>query len=156
MVMTLKLQDKKKKGGDMKDTFLLPVIELIRLEEHHDFGTFGILKVNKTVFCVTLEPPDKENVQNISSIPAQQYICYRHNSPTFGDTFKIMGVPDRSEVLFHAGNIVKHTKGCIILAQYFGKLKGNRAVLNSGNTFKQFMHVMRDFKFFHLTIKEVY
>ena len=121
---------------------LMPILELIRLEEHHLFGTFGILKINKSVFCVTLEPPDKENIQNKSSIPAQQYECHKFNSPTFGKTYKIMGVPERTNVLLHAGNLVKHTKACIILAQYFGKLKGNKAVLNSGTTFKNFMTIM--------------
>jgi len=135
---------------------LLPVLELIRLEEHSLFGTFGVLKINKSVFCVTLEQPDRENIQNRSSIPAQQYECCKFNSPTFGKTYKIMGVPGRTNVFFHAGNLVKHTKGCIILAQYFGKLKGNRAVLNSGNTFENFINIMKPYEVFHLTIKEVF
>ena len=134
----------------------LPIIELIRLEEHSSFGTFGILKINKSVFCVTLEPSDRENVKNTSSIPAQQYICCKHLSPKYGKTFKVMEVPGRSNVLFHSGNLAKHTRGCILLAQYFGKLKGNRAVLNSGNTFDQFMGIMKDISFFNLTIREVY
>lgn len=140
----------------MNNTFLLPVVELIRLEENHSFGTFGVLKINKSVFCVTLEPSDKGNVKNISSIPAQQYICYKFKSPTVGETFKVLNIPGRDDILFHAGNIIEHTKGCILLAQYFGKLKGVRAVLNSGKTFKQFMAIMRAYKFFHLTISEDY
>ena len=132
------------------------IVEIIRLEEDFLHGTFGILKIDKAVFCVTLEPPDRENVQNISSIPVQQYECHRHNSPKYGDTFKIMNVPGRDSVLFHAGNVAKHTKGCILLAQYFGKLKGNKAVLNSGATFKNFMRIMEGLDYFHLTIKEVF
>lgn len=135
---------------------LLPILELIRLEEHHLFGTFGVLKINKSVFCVTLEPSDRENIRDKSSIPAQQYECHKFNSPTFGKTYKVMGVPGRTNVLFHAGNLIKHTKGCIILAQYFGKLKGNRAVLNSGKTFKTFMNIMEPYDVFHLTISEHY
>lgn len=134
----------------------IPIVRLIRLEENEEHGTFGILSINAQVFCVTLEPSDRENTPNTSSIPAQQYICHRHNSPKYGETFKVMGVPGRSNVLLHAGNIAKHTKGCILLAQYFGKLKGGRAVLNSGKTFKEFMHLMKDQDSFHLTIKESY
>lgn len=134
----------------------LPIVELIRLEEDESHGTFGVLKINKSVFCVTLEPPDRENVRNKSSIPAQQYICYKHKSLKFGETFKIMYVPGRDNVLFHAGNFDEYTQGCIFLAQYFGKLKGNRAILNSGETFKRFMAIMKGIKFFHLTIREVY
>lgn len=134
----------------------MKIVELIRLEENHDHGTFGVLKINKEVFCCTLEPPDILNAQNVSSIPAQQYICERYNSPNFGNTFKVINVPGRSSVLIHAGNIVQHTKGCIILGQFFGKLIGDRAVLNSGKTFKSFMSIMNGVDEFHLTIREVY
>lgn len=135
---------------------MIPIVELIRLEEHNSFGTFGVLKINKSVFCVTLEPADRLNAQNVSSIPAQQYICYRHNSPTFGKTFRVTEVPERANILFHPGNTINHTAGCIIMAEYFGKLKGTRAVLNSGKTFENFMSIMSDIEFFHLTIREVY
>ena len=136
--------------------WIRPIVEIIRLEEDFLHGTFGVLKINKSVFCVTLEPPDRENVRNLSSIPVQQYECHRFDSPRYGDTFKIMNVPGRDNVLFHGGNIAKHTKGCILVAQYFGKLKGNRAVLNSGATFKNFMRIMEGHDSFHLTIKELY
>ena len=54
---------------------MIPSIEIIRLEENHEHGTFGILRINKEIFCCTLEENDEENASNISSIPAQQYIC---------------------------------------------------------------------------------
>ncbi len=140
----------------MDEMLFIPVSELYRLEEHNSFGTFGVLKINKSVFCVTLEPSDMENKQNISSIPAQQYICMKHKSPRYGNTFKIMNVPDREDVLFHPGNVVEHTRGCILLAEHFGKLKGKKAVLNSGKTFKRFMEIMKNVSYFHLTIHEIY
>ena len=133
-----------------------PIIELVRLEENEEFGTFGVLKINKEVFCVTLEPGDLENKWNRSSIPAQQYICRLINSPMFGRTFEITNVPDRDHVLFHAGNRVKDTLGCVLLAQFFGKLKGDRAVLNSGATFERFMQIMAGIDEFHLTVQEVF
>ena len=131
-----------------------PIVEIIRLEEDFLHGTFGVLKIDKAVFCVTLEPPDRLNKQNVSSIPAQQYECYHIVSPKYGETFKVMNVPHRADILFHAGNIAVDTGGCILLGQYFGKLKGDRAVLNSGATFKNFMRVMQGEDYFHLTIKE--
>jgi len=135
---------------------MLPIIEIIRLEENFKYGTFGVVKINKQVFCVCLEPADLENKQNVSSIPAQQYLCQRYSSARYPNTFQIMNIPNRNYVLFHAGNTIEHTKGCILLAQYFGKLKGNRAVLNSGLTFKSFMHIMARIDRFHLTISENY
>ena len=68
----------------------------------------------------------------------------------------VNNVPGRDLVLFHPGNRVKDTLGCIVMAQYWGKLQGDRAVLNSGNTFKAFMEIMEPFDVFHFTIKEVY
>lgn len=133
------------------------VVELIRIEENEIYGTFGVLRINKEAFCVTLEPADHENASNISSIPSQQYICSRVNSPKYGNTFEVLNVPGRSHVLFHAGNTKDHTKGCILLAQYYDKLKGDRAVLNSGRTFEIFNErIMNGIATFHLTIKEEY
>lgn len=132
------------------------ILELIRLEENHDFGTFSILKINKKVFCVGLEPADLLNAPFISSIPAQQYTCKRVNSHKYGPTWEVERVPGRLAILFHAGNVVENTEGCIILAEHFGKLRGDRAVLNSGVTFKNFMRVTNNSVKLHLTIREVY
>jgi len=132
------------------------IAEIIRLEEDYKYGTFGVLKIDKQVFCATLEPSDLLNMRGKSSIPAQQYRCHRQYSTNFGWTFKVNDCPGRTGILFHAGNYVKDTAGCIILGQYFGKLKDNRGVLNSGNTFKKFMDIMDGQDEFHLTIREVY
>ena len=136
--------------------FLVPSLELIRLEEDEEFGTFGVLRINKILFCATLEPPDRENIPNRSSIPAQQYSCSPFNSPKFGYTYKVDKVPGRSYVLFHAGNLVEDTQGCILLGQYWGKLGGDRAVKNSGATFKSFMNIMKGQKLIKLSVTEVY
>jgi len=132
-----------------------PCVEIIRLEETTEYGTFGVLKIQKAVFCVTLEPADRLNAPNVSSIPAQQYWCYRIVSPKFGETFEVKDVPGRSSILFHPGNVDEHTQGCIIMAEHFGKIGKSRGVLNSGATWTKFMNKM-DVPGFHLTIREVY
>lgn len=134
---------------------IIPTGKIIRLEESFQ-GTFGVFLICSQVFCVTLEPTDKFNERNISSIPAQQYTCKKIRSPRFGETFEIADVPGRSHVLFHKGNVGSSTAGCVLLAQYFGKLQGNRAILNSGATFKKFMEIMKDVDTFNLTIRECY
>lgn len=135
---------------------MLPVVRLIRLEEDESFGTFGVLVVQAEVFCVTLEPADMENAPSVSSIPAQQYACQKVISPKYGETFEITKVPGRTHILFHAGNVIGDTAGCILLAQHFGKLRGDRAILNSGKTFVAFMSKMGKFERFKLTVKEHY
>lgn len=129
------------------------ILEIVRLEESSE-GTFGILKINKSIFCATLEPRDEENQVNISSIPAQQYIIKPYNSPTHGPTWRVENVPNRSYILFHAGNVVAHTAGCIILGEATGKLRTERQLVNSGNTFNQFKQLLGDARRHHLTIHE--
>jgi len=135
---------------------LNPIVTILRVEEDENYGTLGVLLLNAEAFCVTLEPPDLENAQNVSSIPAQQYVCERTDSDRYGKTFEIKHVPGRTHVLFHAGNVAAHTKGCVLLGEYFGKLRGQRAVLNSGKTFSLFMEALADYYRFKLTIREVY
>ena len=48
------------------------------------------------------------------------------------------------------------TAGCIIVAEHFGKLGEDRAVLNSGVTFAKFMRRLEGFSRCHLTVIEVY
>lgn len=135
---------------------MLPVVELIRLEENSDFGTLGILKVNKEIFCCTLEPNDMENTPYISSIPAQQYTCKRYSSSKYPNTFQIMDVPNRSKILFHPGNKIKDTAGCILLGKMFYDLAYDRGIANSGATFNRFISTMEPYSEFHLTIHEFY
>ena len=129
--------------------------EIIR-HEVGDTGTIGLMKLDKRVFCMTLEPKDMLNKPNVSSIPSGQYICVRDVSPRFGETFIVLEVPDRSHILFHPLNVVGDTEGCIGLGEHVGKLRGQRAILNSGKTFKRFMQEMTGEDRFHLTIKEEY
>ena len=132
------------------------ILELIRLEENDQFGTFGVLKIDKQVFCVTLEPSDRLNAPFVSSIPAQQYICKKVISPRYGETFEVTKVPNRTNILFHPGNEMRDTEGCILLAQHWGKLNHNRGILNSGVTFRNFINKLRADEEAHLTIKEIY
>ncbi len=62
----------------------------------------------------TLENPWKNNKMRESCIPQGDYKIVKHTSPTFGETFWIQGVKDRSEILIHAGNFVDDTLGCIL------------------------------------------
>ena len=133
----------------------MKIVEIIRHEESEQ-GTIGILKIDKEVFCFTLEPSDFLNEINKSSIPTGQYLCSKIMSPNFGETFEITNVPNRTKILIHKGNISANTTGCVILGQTISKLKGQRSVLNSGKTFDDFMHVMTDEQVFHLTISTHY
>ena len=134
------------------------ILELIRLEESKN-GTIGVLKINKQVFCFTLEPSDRENISNVSSIPAQQYLLTPYVSAKHPDTYQVIDVPGRTLILIHAGNIVDHTAGCILVGSGVGKLSTypeKRAILNSGITFNLLLNVLKTGNNNHLTISEVY
>lgn len=133
---------------------MIEKVELIRLEKGAS-GTFGVLRLDGNVFCVTLEPPDDGNVRNESCIPVGVYRCRRIDSPRFGSTFEVEDVPGRSHILFHPGNVKGDTRGCVLLGKYFGLLRGDRAVLNSGRTFNRFMEQCLDVESFSFVIDEM-
>lgn len=130
------------------------IVEIIRLESSQD-GTFGMLRIDKQLFCATLEPRENDNQQNISCIPAQPYQVHPVESPRFGGTFEVQDVPGRSHILFHAGNFAESTEGCILIGEHVGKLKDQRAIVNSGATFKRFLAEIGR-KPFRLIIYEAY
>jgi len=111
-------------------------IEIIRLEQTSH--TLGALRIDGKAFCATLEEPWRDNERLVSCIPVGEYKAVKINSARFGDTLRIEDVNGRSGILFHSGNTTEDTSGCIILGQYWGKLKNHRAVLNSGATFRAF------------------
>lgn len=119
-------------------------------------GTYGVLIDGTRPFAVTLERPWLNNEKSISCIPAGQYTCRRVRSPKFGNTFEVTGVPGRSHILFHKGNQVEETQGCILVAEQFGKLgNGNVAVLQSGQGFTEFMLLLAGLDEFTIGILEV-
>lgn len=136
----------------MASTKVFPFFRLIRIA-YLDKSTFGVLLQNKTPFCLTLERPWLENKRNVSCIPEGTYICHRVKSPKFGDTFEVTEVPERSHILFHSGNIVEDTHGCIVTGEQYEKLGGENAVLASGKAFREFKNKLKGIDQFILTIE---
>ena len=79
--------------------------------------------------CKTLELPWKQNENRVSSIPTGTYkITHRgaHQSQKYSyPHFKVWGVEGRSAILIHAGNIYKHTLGCILPGKLFQDINGD-------------------------------
>lgn len=129
-------------------------LKLIRVAQTQD-GTFGVLLDCNIPFCLTLERRWLNNKRNVSCIPAGLYLCRRIQSPHFGNTFKVLSVPKRKDILFHKGNINDDTHGCIIVGEYFEPLGSKNAVRASGKAFKEFLFKTNGINEFLLTIKEV-
>jgi len=111
----------------------------LRRLEHTDDGTFGVFILPTGVACYSLELPWRNNEPNISCIPTGEYHCKVRKSPRFGKCYHVTGVPRRSYILIHSGNLGgdinlgkrTHVKGCIMPGRYRGTIGDQRAVLGS-------------------------
>jgi len=116
---------------------------MIRLEKSSQ-GFIGVLLLDSVIFCFTLELDD-------TFLKQGSYHCERFHGTKWPNTFEIE-VPGHTAVFFHAGNTEADTRGCILLGATTGKLKGDRAVLNSGDTFKKFLAVTKNMNNFSLFV----
>lgn len=126
--------------------------KLIRIS-HTTNATFGVLLEEDIPFCLTLERPWLGNIKSISCIPKGLYVCERVKSPKFGDTFEIVDVEARSHILFHKGNLSDDTHGCVLVGEQFEPLRGENAVLASGQAFTEFIIRTNDINTFVLSIE---
>lgn len=127
-------------------------VRMVRVEMS-DKGAIGVLLLDSVIFCYTLQPD--VNDPNRFYLPAGDYLCRRFHGEKWKDTFEVI-VPGHTALLFHPGNIEEESKGCTLLGETTGKLKGDRAVLNSGATFKAFMDYAKDVVSFPLRIVDCY
>ena len=103
----------------------------------------GTLVINQHRFDV-LEPPWRDNRSNISCIPTGEYRCRfmaRSSSGKYRNVYHLQSVDGRFGILIHNGNIVNHTKGCLIIGKRRGRLGGRRAVLNSRSALRELTRI---------------
>lgn len=117
---------------------------IIKRLEATPVSTRGVLFIDDRLFCLTLELPWRENRPNISCIPTGQYKIKRIHSPKFGNTFEIIDVPGRSEILLHAGNSSRDTRGCVLLGHWYSYLNILPAVMDSRKAFDEFLERVKD------------
>jgi hypothetical protein len=130
-------------------------VRLVRVSEHNG-ATLGVLCVEGAPELVTLEDVWRDNETMVSCIPVGRYKLVRHKSQRFGITYKVMDVPNREHILFHAGNTHRDTNGCILLGLQYGKFDSHSAVLASKSAFLRFMQLMQDVPEAQLTIIDAY
>jgi len=124
---------------------------ILRIGRDDDAMSQGVMLHLGVAFAVTLELPDMNNEPEKSCIPAGTYVCKRVQSPKFGDTFEITGVPGRTNILFHKLNEVRQTLGCVGVAE---KFVGN-GIGESMEGFNEFMAKLKDRDSFMLSILDV-
>lgn len=135
-------------------------IEILRVVTQPKHPTRGVLIFNQDIIGTTLELPWEGNIRKVSCIPLGLYECKRvYDRKTSGGlfiptTFEVMDVPNRDGILFHIGNTVNDTQGCILIGLGFGIIEKKRAILNSKLGFDMFLDSVRGVNEFTLRIRD--
>jgi len=129
-------------------------LDLIRLRTDPTVGTLGILRIDGILKFTTLEPYKFGNIRNKSCIPLSQYVLKHYSSAKYKNTLEVCSVPNRGNILFHSGNTILDTKGCILLGMKFGTLYGKDAVLESRKALTEFKAIIKAKENLKLTIIE--
>jgi len=107
-------------------------------------GTFGTMMVDG-VTLYTVERPWLNNMPSVSCIPEGEYRCApRHFFRGGYETIEILGVPGRSHILFHKGNVASDVEGCVAVGSNLGALGHTWAVLGSQAGLSKFLEIHGD------------
>jgi len=111
-------------------------------------STQGRLMTKGARLCWTLENPFKGNQRSISCIPEGTYLVEPYTRPSGAaalivsgeDVSHFPGSAARYGILFHSGNLVKHTEGCILP----GRTRGNGAVYSSQSAMSALLDLVKE------------
>lgn len=117
---------------------------LLRIRDHAELPTPGILFLHGQPILTCLEPPNLNNEVNRSCIPPGSYECelchdIQIGSQIYNDVYEITGVVGRTGIYFHRGNFKEDTHGCILVGTTFNEI----GIGNSKLAFQIFMDKMR-------------
>lgn len=103
-------------------------------------ATYGEFK------CKTLELPWLQNQQNVSCIPTGIYKCRKIVSPSLGECFEVMDVPNRTYVRGHAANFTRQIRGCIVFGRTHADIDhdGIVDITRSKETLEELMALLPD------------
>ncbi len=101
--------------------------------ERKSTHTLGAFVIDGETFY-TIERPWLDNRRNVSCIPGGTYrvnFLPRSGSGKYRNCYHLLNVTGRSGILIHNGNLVSHSRGCLILGSRPGMLGNAPAVLSS-------------------------
>lgn len=131
-------------------------IQIVRFASMVEKGTRGVMILDGQPFLVTLELPWNMNNPFLSCIPCGLYYCERYTSTRYKETFIVLGVQDREGILFHPGNFLRDTDGCILPGLSFGAPNAKALVISSRVAFERFMMSMEGYDRFLLQITNAF
>lgn len=106
-------------------------------------GRLQLFDEEREIFsCVTLELPWRNNENNVSCIPAGEYVVKHRYSEEYGYHFHVTDVEGRSYILIHAANYYTDLRGCIAVGGAFADINkdGLKDVINSRQTLADFVN----------------
>ena len=118
---------------------------LVRYSQTGRYTRGALFTGGKTLY--TLERPWVLNAANVSCIPEGVYTAVflkQSASGKYRNVYHVLNVIGRSGILMHNGNIVSHTRGCILIGSRPGLLGGEAAVLNSRSALKEFVEYVEE------------
>jgi hypothetical protein len=108
---------------------------VILFREYRDDCTLGTVVLPSGKVIKSIERPWLNNRSNISCYPEGIYLAKwleRSGSGKYKRVWHIQDVPNRTGILWHVGNLVRHSLGCTLAGLKHGKLGSEVAVLSSG------------------------
>lgn len=130
---------------------------MIRMKQtriaHTKQGTFGVLQ-SGPLTIYTCEDPWLNNESNISCIPLGTYNVVRHPTERHPEGWLVLDVPDRFAIMFHVGNTIEDTQGCILPGTALATLNNRWAVRGSATAMQQLNDFMGGINAFTLDIVE--
>ena len=114
-------------------------MQLKMLTFSNNLCTIGNIYHGDDLICCTMERPWLKNKVNVSCIPAGVYTIKPVTSPKFGFTYKVENVTGRKHILFHKGNTIDDSLGCIMPVSTYGILNGKWAGLSSKAAYNKLM-----------------
>ena len=112
---------------------MLPVVNLLR--DYRPDAAMGTVILPSGKVIKSIERPWLNNKANISCYPEGVYLAKwidRSASGKYKRCWHVQNVPKRSGILWHVGNLVRHSRGCTLPGMRHGVLKWLPAVLSSG------------------------
>lgn len=129
---------------------------ILHTEQQDKTQTLGNLSTDNFT-CKTIERGWNDNQNDISCIPAGEYLCKYTRSNRLSQvaghdvfTYEVLNVPNRAGIRIHAANYSSQLRGCISPGASFSDINkdGLKDVTDSRNTLAKFEQAMNheDFK----------
>lgn len=115
------------------------IVTLSRLA-HMDYGVLGELTC-PGFQCYTLEPPWLSNRVSQSCVPEGVYDVRPDQEGRFTGHPELQAVPGRTEIVFHEGNVVANTEGCILVGEDYTISRRQIALTSSAAAYRRLIDV---------------